>query len=135
MLDIRQIAAYLHLKRGIAALVSAPDSGFQPSRRELSEGLAKQMEIGGESWTYSTQKGGCSFTSPRRRFSVFIADDGTRNAYFTAAELLGYLRAVTSLENLNQLVIDTWLTRAAMHGLVAEVPGVRGHWCLRDLPG
>lgn len=135
MIDIRQIAAYLHLKRGIAAVVQAPNSGFQPSRRELSEGLAKQMEIGGESWTYSTQKGGCSFTSPRRRFSVFIADDRTRNAYFTASELLGYLRAFTSLENLNQLVVDTWLTRAAMQGQVAEVADVRGHWCLRELPG
>jgi hypothetical protein len=130
MLETRQIAAYLHLKRGIAAVVAAPGSGFQASRRELSEGLAKTMEIAGESWTYSTQKGGCSFTSPRRRFSVFVADDSARNAYFTSAELLAYLRAFTSLENLNQLVVDTWLTRAAMGGEVAEVPGVRGHWQL-----
>lgn len=135
MIDIRQIAAYLHLKRGIAALVAAPDSGFQSSRRELSEGLAKQMDIGGESWTYSTQKGGCSFTSPRRRFSVFIADDAARHAYFTADELLAYLRAFTALDNLNHLVVDTWLTRAAMQGLVAEVPQVRGHWRLCETPG
>jgi len=135
MIELRQIAAYLHLKRGIAAVVMAPNSGFQPSRRELSEGLAKQMDICGESWTYSTQKGGCSFTSPRRRFSVFIADDATRHGYFTAAELLAYLRAFTSLENLNQLVIDTWLTRAAMQGQVAEVHEVRGHWRLCEMPG
>jgi hypothetical protein len=135
MIETRQIAAYLHLKRGIAAVVAAPGSGFQASRRELSEGLAKQMEIAGESWTYSTQKGGCSFTSPRRRFSVFVADDPARNAYFTSAELLAYLRAFTSLENLNQLVVDTWLTRAAMRGEVAEVPDVRGHWRLGEQAG
>ncbi len=135
MLEARQIAAYLHLKRGIAAVVAAPGSGFQSSKRELSEGLAKQMDIAGESWTYCTQKGGCSFTSPRRRFSVFVADDARRNAYFTSAELLAYLRAFTSLENLNQLVVDTWLTRVAMQGVVAEVPDMRGHWRLCEVPG
>ena len=130
MIAVPQIAAYLHLKRGIAAIVAAPDSGFTPSKRHLSEGLAKQMEISGETWTYSTQKGGASLTNPRRRFSVFVADDATRNAFFTPTELLAYLRAFTSLENLNQVVVDMWLTRAAMQGLVQEVAEPRGHWRL-----
>lgn len=135
MIEPRQIAAYLHLKRGIAAVVAAPDSGFQASRRHLSEGLARQMEICGELWSYSTQPGGYAFTSPRRRFSVFIADDPARHQLFTPAELLAYLRAFTALENLNQLVVETWLTRAAMQGVVAEADGVRGHWRLCDFPG
>jgi len=134
MIEARQIAAYLHLKGAITAVVSAPGGGFQTSKRELSEGLARQMDIAGESWTYSSQKGGYSFTSPRRRFSVFIADDATRNAYFTSAELLGYLRAFTSLENLNQLVVDMWLTHAAMQKMVEEVPSLRGHWSLTEQP-
>ena len=130
MIEVQQIAAYLHLKRGISALVAAPDSGFQSSKRELSEGLARHMELAGEKWTYSTQKGGYSFTNPRRRFSVFVADDAVRNAYFTSTELLAYLLAFTSLENLNQMVVDTWLIRAAMQRIVEEVPGVSRHWRL-----
>jgi hypothetical protein len=128
MIELSQIAAYLRLKYEIAAIVSQPDSGFQASRREMSEGLARSMTIAGESWTYSTAKGGYSFTSPRRRFSVFVADDPARHSTFTSPELLGYLRAFTALAELNQLVIDMWLTRAAMRGEVLEAPG--GGWRL-----
>ena len=123
MIELSQIAAYLRLKYEIAAIVSQPDSGFQASRREMSEGLARSMTIAGESWTYSTAKGGYSFTSPRRRFSVFVADDPARHSTFTSPELLGYLRAFTALAELNQLVIDMWLTRAAMRGEVLEASG------------
>ena len=76
----------------------------------------------------STAKGGYSFTSPRRRFSVFVADDPARHSTFTSPELLGYLRAFTALAELNQLVIDMWLTRAAMRGEVLEATG--GGWRL-----
>ena len=123
MIELSQIAAYLRLKYEIAAIVSQPDSGFQASRREMSEGLARSMTIAGESWTYATAKGGYSFTSPRRRFSVFVADDPARHSIFTSPELLGYLRAFTALAELNQLVIDMWLTRAAMRGEVLEASG------------
>ena len=81
------------------------------------------MTIAGEEWTYSTAKGGYSFTNPRRRFSVFVADQAGGGATFTSPELLGYLRAFTALEELNQLVIDMWLTRAAMRGQVSEATG------------
>ena len=123
MIELSQIAAYLRLKYEIVVAIAQPDSDFQPSRREMSEGLARSMTIAGESWTYSTAKGGYSFTSPRRRFSVFVADDPARHSTFTSPELLGYLRAFTALAELNQLVIDMWLTRAAMRGEVLEATG------------
>jgi hypothetical protein len=121
MIELSQIAAYLRLKREIAGLVAEPDSGFQASRRHLSEGLARSMPIAGEDWTYATAKGGYTFTNPRRRFSVFVADAPASNEGFTAQELLGYLRAFTALEELNQLVVDMWLVRAAMRGEVEQV--------------
>lgn len=120
MIELSQIAAYLRLKRQIAALAAEPDSGFQTSRRHLSEGLARSMPIAGEDWTYATAKGGYTFTNPRRRFSVFVAEDAAANDGFTSPELLGYLRAFTALEELNQLVIDMWLVRAAMRGEVEQ---------------
>jgi hypothetical protein len=129
MIEVSQIAAYLRLKREIAAQVAEPDSGFQASRRHLSEGLARTMPIAGEDWTYATAKGGYTFTNPRRRFSVFVAEAGGANDGFTSPELLGYLRAFTALEELNQMVIDMWLVRAAMRG---EVEQVAGGWRLRD---
>ena len=132
MIEVAQVAAYLRLKLAVAAAVHAPDSGFEPSRRELSEGLARTMPIAGESWVYSTQKGGYSFTAPRRRFSVFVADDPAQHAVFTAGELLAYLRAFTALGDLNEIVVDMWLTRAAMRGDVEEASGLRGCW---RLPG
>lgn len=121
MIEVSQIAAYLRLKREIAAQVAEPDSGFQSSRRHLSEGLARSMPIAGEDWTYATAKGGYSFTNPRRRFSVFVAEDGGAHDSFTSPELLGYLRAFTALEELNQMVIDMWLVRAAMRGEVEQM--------------
>jgi hypothetical protein len=123
MIEPSQIAAYLRLKREIAAAVAVPGNGFRPSGRQLSEGLARTMDIAGESWTYSTAKGGYTFTSPRRRFSVFIGDPPAPQEVFTSPELLGYLRAFTSLEDLNQLVVDMWLVRASMRGEVQEAPG------------
>lgn len=130
MIEVSQIATYLRLKREIAAQVAEPDSGFQSSRRHLSEGLARSMPIAGEDWTYATAKGGYTFTNPRRRFSVFVAEDGGANDSFTSPELLGYLRAFTALEELNQMVIDMWLVRAAMRG---EVEQVTGGWRLREM--
>lgn len=123
MIELSQIAAYLRLKYEIVVAITQPDSDFQPSRREMSEGLARSMIIAGESWTYSTAKGGYSFSSPRRRLSVFVADDPARHSTFTSPELLGYLRAFTALAELNQLVIDMWLTRAAIRGEVLEATG------------
>ena len=130
MIEPAQVAAYLRLKSQVAVWVASPGSGFEPSRRELSEGLARTMDIAGETWTYSTQKGGYSFTAPRRRFSVFIADDPAQHAVFTASELLAYLRAFTALDDLNEIVVDMWLTRAAMRGVVAEAHGLRSCWRL-----
>lgn len=129
MIEVSQIAAYLRLKREIATQVAEPESGFQASRRHLSEGLARSMPIAGEDWTYATAKGGYTFTNPRRRFSVFVAEDGGVNDAFTSPELLGYLRAFTALEELNQMVIDMWLVRAAMRG---EVVQVTGGWRLQE---
>lgn len=123
MIELSQIAAYLRLKYEIVMAIAQPDSDFQPSRREMSEGLARSIIIAGESWTYSTAKGGYSFSSPRRRLSVFVADDPARHSTFTSPELLGYLRAFTALAELNQLVIDMWLTRAAIRGEVLEATG------------
>jgi hypothetical protein len=128
MIELSQIAAYLRLKRQIAALAAEPDSGFEASRRHLSEGLARSMSIAGEDWTYATAKGGYTFTNPRRRFSVFVAEDAAANEGFTAQELLGYLRAFTALEELNQLVVDMWLVRAAMRREVEQVGAI---WRLR----
>lgn len=121
MIALSEIAAYLKLKRTIAEVVADPDSGFQASRRHLSEGLSRSMTIADEEWTYATATGGYSFTHPRQRFSVFVAEDPRANAGFTAQELLGYLRAKTALGELNQLVIDMWLVRAAMRQEVRQV--------------
>lgn len=132
MIEVSQIAAYLRLKREIAAHVAEPHSGFEASRRHLSEGLARCMPIAGEDWTYATAKGGYTFTNPRRRFSVFVADHQTTHGHFTSPELLGYLRAFTALEELNQMVIDMWLVRAAMRG---EVEQVAGGWRLANPTG
>jgi hypothetical protein len=121
MIALTQIATYVQLKRTIAQVVADPNSGFQASRRHLSEGLARSMLIADEEWTYATSKGGYTFTHPRQRFSVFVAEDPRANTGFTAQELLGYLRAMTALEELNQVVIDMWLVRAAMRGDVQQV--------------
>jgi hypothetical protein len=123
MIEVSQLAAYLRLKRAIAAVVMDPGSGFQASRRHLSEGLARSLVIAGEEWTYATAKGGYTFTNPRQRFSVFVAEEPTANGGFTARELLGYLRAATALEELNQLAVDMWMVRAAMRGEVRQADG------------
>lgn len=130
MLDRSLLASYLDLKQRIAAAISVPESGFVPSQRHASEGLAKHLEIGGESWTYATHPGGYAFTNARRRFMVVVSEDDARNRTFTAPELLAYLGAFTVHENLNQLVVDMWLVRAEMAGLVQPAEGLRGHWRL-----
>lgn len=133
MIEPAQIRQYLALKRRLAAAVADPDaSGFRPSQREVSEGLAKSLTLDGETWTYSTDKGGYRFSNGRRRFSVFVAEGGTDAHTFTSMELVGWLAAFTGLQNINQMVVDLWLVKAAMAGAVREAPAPRGHWLVVD---
>jgi len=133
MIEPAQIRQYLALKRRLAAAVADPTtSGFRPSQREVSEGLAKSITLDGEIWTYSTDKGGYRFSNGRRRFSVVVADHGATADTFTSAELVGWLAAFTGLQNVNQLVVDLWLVKAAMQGVVREAATPRAHWLLVD---
>lgn len=133
MIEPAQIRQYLALKRRLAAAVADPAaSGFRPSQREVSEGLAKSITLDGETWTYSTEKGGYRFSNGRRRFSVVVAEGGTDANTFTSAELVGWLAAFTGLQNVNQMVVDLWLVKAAMQGVVREAPTPRAHWQLVD---
>jgi len=133
MIEPAQIRQYLNLKRRLAAVVADPGtSGFAGTRRELSEGLAKTCSVDGETWTYSTEKGGYRFSNGRRRFSVFVAEGGAAAGAFTSPELVGWLAAFTGLQNVNQMVVDLWLVRAAMNGVVREANDLRGHWRLVD---
>lgn len=131
MLEPSDIRAYLALKQRVAAALADPASGFRPTRRGATEGLARVCEIGGERWTYASEAGGYGFTHPAGRVRVFIADDPARNGCCTAAELLGWLRGRTAHGRLNQFVVDNWLLRAATAGMVEPVPGVPGGWRLR----
>ncbi len=131
MIEPAQIRQYLSLKRRLAAVVADPgSSGFAGTRRELSEGLAKTCTLDGETWTYSTEKGGYRFSNGRRRFSVFVAEGGAAADAFSSPELVGWLAAFTGLQNVNQMVVDLWLVRAAMNGVVREADELRGHWRL-----
>ena len=120
MINRGQIQAYLRLKTDIANFITHPDSGFQESRRHLSEGLARSMLIHDEEWTYSTKSGGYTFTNPKHRFSIFIAEQGHVENHFTTEELVNYLQAFTQLQDINSMVVDTWLTHMAMRGEVQQ---------------
>jgi hypothetical protein len=129
MIDYEQLNHYLRTKQRIAEIINDPNSGFEPSRRHLSEGLAHSMTIADQEWTYSTQTGGYSFTHPEQRYHIFIANDAAKNSYLTTNEIVGFLRSFPPTEQINALVVDTWMTRAAMRGEVVPVPGgwrVRG---------
>ncbi len=115
-----QIQAYLRLKSDIANFITHPDSGFQESRRHLSEGLARSMTIHDEEWNYSTKSGGYTFTNPKHRFSIFIPEQGQAENYFTTEELVNYLQAFTQLQDINLMVVDTWLTHMAIRGEVQQ---------------
>jgi hypothetical protein len=132
MIDPEQLRQYLQLKRRLAAAVENPDvSGFEPSRRGFSEGLAKPFDLDGEAWTYATDGKGYRFSNAKRRFSVFVLADGSDREAFTSAELVGWLSAFTRHQNINQMVIDLWLVKAAGNGLVEDHPSVRGGFRLR----
>ncbi|MFW5751445.1 MAG: hypothetical protein ACOCZK_07340 [Planctomycetota bacterium] len=118
MIRTADIRDYLALKRAIAAEVFAPDSAFQPSRRELSEGLARDIEVNDEQWSYSAGQRGYVFTNPRRRFSVVISEDRAANDYFTSDELARYLQCYTTTENITDLLVDNWCAMACRDGLL-----------------
>jgi hypothetical protein len=120
MISLSQLANYLRLKQDIALFIADPSNGFQESRRHLSEGLSRSLTMKQEFWSYSTQPGGYAFTNERQRFSVFVADDSARNTCFTSQELVAYLRANTTLHDINQMVVDMWLTHAAIRGEVVR---------------
>ncbi len=132
MIDRPLLNAYVDLKQRIAAAIAVPESGFQPSLRHASEGLAKCFAIDGEAWTYATHPGGYAFTNPERGFAVVVSEEASRNTAFTATELVAYLGAFAGHRNLNQLVVDMWLVRAEMEGLVQPAAGAPGHWRVRD---
>jgi hypothetical protein len=120
MIALSQLATYLRLKQELAAFIADPASGFQETPRHLSEGLSRTLIFHQESWSYSTQPGGYSFSSERGRFSVFVANDLALNRRFTSQELVAYLSGNTTLREINQLVIDMWLTHAAIRGEVTQ---------------
>jgi len=120
MIALAQLASYLQLKQDIANFIADPASGFQESRRHLSEGLSRSLTMHQETWSYSTQPGGYTFSNERHGYSVFVAVDPVRNARFTSKELVAYLRANTTLHEINQLVVDMWLTHAAIRGEVTH---------------
>ncbi len=129
MIALTQLASYLRLKQEIAKFIADPASGFQESRRHLSEGLSRSLTMFQENWSYNTQPGGYTFSHERHRYSVFVAVDPVRNAHFTSQELVSYLRANTTLHEINQLVVDMWLTHAAIRGEVTH----SGHgWMLTE---
>lgn len=131
MIDRPLLDAYVDLKQRIAAAIAVPESGFQPSMRHASEGLAKHFEIDGETWTYATHPGGYAFTNAERGYAIVVSEDPARNGAFTSTELVAYLGAFAGHKNLNQLVVDMWLVRAEMEGLVESAEGVPGHWRVR----
>ncbi len=132
MLDAARIADYLALKRRLAVAISDPVTGFQPSLRERSEGLAKPCEIDGETWTYATVVDGYSFSSPDGSLSVTVSPDAGRNAVFTSTELAGWLRAGGGHDNITAFVVDNWLMRAEMANAVERSSDQRGCWRLPD---
>ncbi len=132
MIDRTMLGAYIDLKQRIAEAITVPNSGFRPSMRHASEGLAKSFTVAGEIWSYSTHPNGYAFTNGERGYSVIVSDEPERNAAFTSTELVAYLSAFTEHKNLNQLVVDMWLVRAEMEGVVQSAPGLPGHWQVRD---
>ncbi|HYE04309.1 MAG TPA: hypothetical protein VEL07_02200 [Planctomycetota bacterium] len=132
MLDRGRIADYLATKARLAAAISDAASGFQPSMRERSEGLARSCSIDGELWTYSTTVNGYSFSSPDGALSVTVSPDAGRNACFTSDELANWMRAGGGHDNITAFVVDNWLMRAEMEQAVERAPDQRGCW---RLPG
>ncbi len=132
MINRTMLGDYIRLKQRIADAITVPDSGFRPSLRHASEGLAKSFSIDGESWSYATHPTGYAFTNGERGYSVIVSDEAARNTAFTSTELVAYLSAFTEHKNLNQLVVDMWLVRAEMEGMVQSAPGLPGHWHVRE---
>lgn len=132
MIEPSEIGDYVGQKRRIAGAVRAPDSAFSPMPDHLSEGLAQEFPVDGESWTYSPVRGGFDFAAPDGARRVFVADDPMRDQAFTARELLGWLRGHPRHANINQIALDAWLQLAAMAGVVEQAPGLPGHWRLRE---
>jgi len=133
MIDAAVIASYLATRRKIASAAANPDSGFEPSRREMSEGLCKMAVVDGDTWTYSTAPGGYLFTSPDRGASVFLPNDPARHESFTPSELVSWLRAGGEHDRLNEFVLENLLLRAEMDGVVERAPGQRGNWRLKSV--
>lgn len=131
MIDASAIASYLAARRRIANGAMQPDSGFEPSRRELSEGLCKQAVIDGDTWTYATAPGGYLFTSPDSGTTVFLPNDPARHESVTSSELVSWLRATGGHERLNEFVLENLLLRAELDGVVERAPGQRGSWRLK----
>jgi hypothetical protein len=129
MIALSQLASYLRLKQDIAKFIANPASGFQESRRHLSEGLSRSLTMFQETWSYNTQPGGYSFSHDQHHYSIFVANDPVRNARFTSQELVSYLRTNTTLKEINQLVVDMWLTHAAIRG---EVTNAGQGWTLTE---
>lgn len=132
MIETAAIASYLATRRKIASAAAHPDSGFEPSRREMSEGLCKQVVIDGDTWTYATAAGGYLFTSPDRGASVFLPNDPARHESFMPGELVSWLRAGGGHERLNEFVLENLLLRAEIDGEVDRAPGQRGCWRLKQ---
>ncbi len=130
MLDAARIADYLAIKRRLASAIADPQSGFQPSMRERSEGLAKACDIDGETWTYATASSGYAFSSPDGSLSVTVSPDARRNACFTSTELAAWLRAGGGHDNITAFVVDNWLMRAEMAKTVERAKDQRGCWQL-----
>jgi hypothetical protein len=131
MIDPAGIADYLATKSRVAAALSDPDSGFRETRRHLSEGLAHSCEIAGETWSYSTEGGAYSFTSPDGALCVVVSGDAGRDACFTSAELAGWLRSRGGHDRISAFVVDNWLMRAELAGAVERSSDQRGCWRLR----
>ncbi|MBA3845645.1 MAG: hypothetical protein H0X45_03245 [Planctomycetes bacterium] len=130
MLDAARIADYLAIKARLATAITESASGFQPSLRERSEGLAKACEISGEVWTYATAAHGYAFSSPDGSLSVTVSPDAGRNTCFTSDELANWLRAGGGHDNITAFVVDNWLMRAEMAQAVERAPDQRGCWRL-----
>lgn len=132
MLRPADLTTFLRLKRRLGRVVLDGSDGFAPSKRELSEGLARSLVIDGERWTYSPERHGYRFSCPRGRLSIFVTDDQADHDQFTANELTDYLQNHTTHERINAIVVDHWLIRAVQHGLCKPVPHRPGYYAARE---
>ncbi len=117
-MQLSYIRDLLTIKQRVAAAVTRPEIKLHNSNREFSEGLARSIVIDNEEWFYYGVRNGFQFTNTTQTSTVFISTCPERNSIFNSTELTKFLACKPQHKQINELAVDSWLTKAYIKGLV-----------------